>query len=343
MNINSAPVKILTRNVKANEKRPEGGQQREVHRLSLKEWKQKVYPFPDADMPEMLEKLLKLKLIELLECKRLEKIGKVDGLNYWKYHRIMSHPIQKCFVLKELIMKLAKERKIDLDFDDVVVSNLATFACRLPSCMSLTNKQGANTTLIQFFSLEPIQVQLSQEAFDYNSNDDRRSTMDEKEGWTMVTCRRWKKRREFPFHLNTQESRKAQNQIQPWSRGRSDKRQERLGTKMYDDSAQTQKLRNLITLEEFFPRKFFQNDSAKAVHTISYEIHDEMEDVDHGGLDETLSSLKELQSQIDEVEPLQSSTSPKEVLTQALEKPMRYTPLPTRINKPKNVVCALQT
>ena len=36
--------------------------------------------------------------------------------------------------------------------------------------------------------------------------------------------------------------------------------------------------------------------------------------------------MEELQSRVDEVEPLQSSTSPKEVLTQALEKPEMYTP-----------------
>ena len=35
----------------------------------LKEWEQKLYPFLDANMPEMLEQLLNLKLIELLECK----------------------------------------------------------------------------------------------------------------------------------------------------------------------------------------------------------------------------------------------------------------------------------
>ena len=82
-------------------------------------------------------------------------------------------------------MKLAKERKINLDFNDVAQSNLATFYCGLPICMSPTTKQGANTTLIQFGSLEPIQIQLSQEASDYN--DDKRSAMDEEEGWTMVT------------------------------------------------------------------------------------------------------------------------------------------------------------
>ena len=144
--------------------------------------------------------------------------------------------------------------------------------------------------------------------------------MDEEEGWTMVTRKRWKKRRTFPLHLITQESRRAQNQIQPRSRGRSNKRQERLGTKMYDDLAQTQKPRNLITLEEFFPRKFFQNDLTEVVYTIfRYEINDEKEDINHGGPNKTLSSLKELQSRVNEVEPLQSSTSPKEVLTQALE------------------------
>ena len=110
-------------------------------------------------------------------------------------------------------MKLAKERKIDLDFDDVAESNLATFACGLPSCMSPTTKQGANTMLIQFGSLDPVQIQLLQEASDYNLNDDKRSTMDEEEGWMMVTRRRWKKRQTFPLHLITQESRKAQNQI----------------------------------------------------------------------------------------------------------------------------------
>ena len=170
-----------------------------MHRSSLKEWEQKVYPFLDADMLEMLEQLLKLKLIELPECKRSEEMGKVDDPNYCKYHRIISHTIQKCFVLKELIMKLAKERKINLDFNDVAQSNLATFSCGLPIYVSPTTKQGANTMLIQFGSLIPVPVQLSQEASDYN--DDKRSAMDEEEGWTMVTRGRWKKRRTFPLYL----------------------------------------------------------------------------------------------------------------------------------------------
>ncbi|KAL4615632.1 hypothetical protein ACB092_07G140800 [Castanea dentata] len=231
-------------------------------------------------------------------------VGKVDDPNYCKYHCIISHPIQKCSVLKELIMKLAKERKIDLDVSDVAQSNLATFACGSPSCMSPTTKQG--------------QIPLSSYL----------STVDEEEGWTLVTRKRWKKRRVFPLHLITQESRRAQNQIQPQSRRKNDKRKERLRTEMYDDSAQTQKFRSLVTLEEFFPIKFFQNKSAEVVHTVyRCEVDDKKKKgVDHGSSNETLSSLEQLKSQVDKVEPSQSSTSPKEGITQALEEPKIYTP-----------------
>ena len=82
-----------------------------------------------------------MKLIELPECRRPEDMGKVDDPNYCKYHRIIGHPIQKCFIFKEQIMKLAKENKIDLNFNEVVESNHVTVACDvLP-----TLKQGANT------------------------------------------------------------------------------------------------------------------------------------------------------------------------------------------------------
>ena len=99
---------------------------------------------------------------------------------------------------------------------------------------------------------------------------------------------------------------------------------------MYDNSAQTQKPRKLIILEEFFPRKFFQNNSVEAVHTVSRcEIQDKKEDVDHGGPSETLSSDFVLFGGT----PISSRWSwtlailhsPKEVLTQALEKPEMYT------------------
>ena len=141
MAVNTTEVKVPRRGANANEKRLKGWQKNEVHRLTLKEREQKVYPLPNEDVPNIFEQLLQMKLIELPECWQLEDIGKVDDPNYCKYHCIIGHPIQKCFVFKEQIIKLAKENKIDLNFNEVVGSNHVTVACDV----LLTLKQGANT------------------------------------------------------------------------------------------------------------------------------------------------------------------------------------------------------
>jgi len=85
-----------------SERKHDGG---ERHHLTFKERQEKVYPFLDSDVVDMLEQLLEKQLIQLLECKWPEQLGKIDNPNYCKYHWVMSHPVEKCFVLKELITK----------------------------------------------------------------------------------------------------------------------------------------------------------------------------------------------------------------------------------------------
>ncbi|TYK25808.1 ty3-gypsy retrotransposon protein [Cucumis melo var. makuwa] len=99
----------------------------------LKERQEKVYPFPDSDLPDMLDQLLEKdmldqllekQLIQLPECKRPTEMKRVNDPNYYKYyHRIVNHLVEKCFVLKELILKLALNKKIELDLDDVAQTN----------------------------------------------------------------------------------------------------------------------------------------------------------------------------------------------------------------------------
>ena len=36
---------------------------------------------------------------------------------------VVSHPVEKCFVLKELILNLALDKKIELNLDDVAQTN----------------------------------------------------------------------------------------------------------------------------------------------------------------------------------------------------------------------------
>jgi len=146
MVVNTAPLKFTAKEKKI-EKRQDVGERK---RPTLKERQEKVYPFPDSDLPDMLEQLLEKQLIELLECKRRAKLGRVNDPNYCKYHRVVSHPVEKCFVLKELILKLAQERKIELDLEDVAQTNHAAIMIHPDILMFATG------SLIQFGSLEPI-------------------------------------------------------------------------------------------------------------------------------------------------------------------------------------------
>ncbi|CAL8134867.1 unnamed protein product [Prunus armeniaca] len=50
----------------------------------------------------------------------------VSNPKFCKYHRIVSHPVEKCFVLKELIMNVARQGKIELDVDEIADANVAT-------------------------------------------------------------------------------------------------------------------------------------------------------------------------------------------------------------------------
>ncbi|TYK18366.1 ty3-gypsy retrotransposon protein [Cucumis melo var. makuwa] len=43
----------------------------------------------------MLEQVIEKQLIQLPECKRPEQARKVDDPNYYKYDRIISHPVEK--------------------------------------------------------------------------------------------------------------------------------------------------------------------------------------------------------------------------------------------------------
>ena len=65
--------------------------------------------FLDSDVPNMLEDLLQKKVIVLLEYKRPKEMSRVNDPNYSHYHQIASHLMKKCFILKDLIMKLAKQ------------------------------------------------------------------------------------------------------------------------------------------------------------------------------------------------------------------------------------------
>jgi len=79
-----------------------------------------VYPFPDSNISKMLNDVFETNLIELLKVKRPEEVNQVDNLNYCKYHHLISDSIEKCFVLKDKIMRLHESR--DIVFDDEITT-----------------------------------------------------------------------------------------------------------------------------------------------------------------------------------------------------------------------------
>ena len=94
------PMKISSKENKRMEKRACPMQEREKRRLTLKEMEEKTYPFPNADIRGMLEDLLEKNVIKLPEYKRPEEMGCTNDPKYCIYHRVVSHPVEKCFVLK---------------------------------------------------------------------------------------------------------------------------------------------------------------------------------------------------------------------------------------------------
>ncbi|KAL0305364.1 UNVERIFIED_CONTAM: hypothetical protein Sangu_3036000 [Sesamum angustifolium] len=67
------------------------------------------YPFLDSDVPGIFDDLLEANLIDLPEMKQPEETKRKDDRKYCKYHRLVGHAIQDCFVFKDKVMQLARQ------------------------------------------------------------------------------------------------------------------------------------------------------------------------------------------------------------------------------------------
>ncbi|KAL0455605.1 UNVERIFIED_CONTAM: hypothetical protein Slati_0899700 [Sesamum latifolium] len=76
-------------------------------KLTLKEMQARQYPFLDSDVPRIFDNLLEANLVDLPKMKRPEEAEWKDDPKYCKYHRLVGHTIQDCFVFKDKVMQLA--------------------------------------------------------------------------------------------------------------------------------------------------------------------------------------------------------------------------------------------
>ena len=186
MIVTTAPLKVPIK-PKMKEQMLTFTQDKGRRRPTLQEMQEKQYPFPNSDISKMLDHLLELKLIELPEMKHPEEANQTNDPKYCKYHHLIGHPIERCFVLKDKIMELAHQGKIAFD-DEVVTSNLATVASTTTPTFFT----------IQFGSFEPIEVKVPfslvpiLKIFNDNTHRDEHPYEDKpsvtnEEGWTLMT------------------------------------------------------------------------------------------------------------------------------------------------------------
>ncbi|KAL3502828.1 hypothetical protein ACH5RR_037277 [Cinchona calisaya] len=110
----------------------------------------------------MLDYLLKKKVIELPQSKHLEDIRR-EHLRYCKYHCRIDHPLEKWFILKDLILNLIEKGTIIFDEEGNVESNHVAISrghlsqpLALTSCLFSSKKPGASLKTIQFGSFAPM-------------------------------------------------------------------------------------------------------------------------------------------------------------------------------------------
>lgn len=89
---NKAPV-LLKAQAKGKEKEKEKGK---GNVKTLKEQKEKESSFRNEDVEDFFTSLLEQGLIELPEPKRPDEVGRVGDPKYYKFHRVLFHPIEDC-------------------------------------------------------------------------------------------------------------------------------------------------------------------------------------------------------------------------------------------------------
>ncbi|KAH7845690.1 hypothetical protein Vadar_004901 [Vaccinium darrowii] len=258
------PVKI-TRKDKKKEENP-----RDKH-PTLKELQEKRYPFPDADVPSMLEDLLEKKVVQLLECKRLEEMGKVHDPRYCHYHQIVSHPTEKCFVLKDLIANLTRKKKILLDVDEVAESNHTVIAIEGPTSSSKikTAKSATTPTLgaifktMQFGLFDPITIQCSSQ--DVPTHPHLKRALDAKNDNEWIPIPQMKstenKHKIHPHQVKKWQVKKSFPQFTERDEVNDGKDKKE---KVFEKSSPT-----LITQHDFFPEEYFDDNCFQIVYMIS--------------------------------------------------------------------------
>ena len=106
---NGEVMATFVKNGRQNGKGKEGSKN-----LTLEEKKKMKYSFHDDDVEGIFNELMKEKAIQLPEPKRPSEVDKINDPKYCYYHRIISNPLSKCYILKNIIRKMINDGEIEV-------------------------------------------------------------------------------------------------------------------------------------------------------------------------------------------------------------------------------------
>ncbi|KAM2675582.1 hypothetical protein EV1_002329 [Malus domestica] len=307
----SAPIKISSKTKAKETKRSEPPRTQDKYKNTLRELEQKTYPFPDSDVDAMLDDLLEKKVIELPECKRPEEMNRTNDPRYCKYHRIVSHHVGKCFVLKELIMKLAQQGRIELDLEDTAATHTTTvaFGSFDPVPLQTTPNHSYQCASYTAPSTQPSPGANEQDAY-----------TDDDEGWTLVTYKKTKKPKPQATRPKVEQVRKHRRR-----NSRKPKRNVKVDKPTYAGEPVEQEPRIPVSLREYFPNDFFQQCTIAACHMVEVETEEPSKSKDTTTEGEKTLTLEEgLPTHFSIEEALRLPKKMRIALAAALESPNEH-------------------
>ena len=187
-------------------------------------------------------------------------MGHTNNPKYCKYHRVVSHLVEKCFVLKDIIIKVAKEGKILLDLDGTVESNYTAFTStsltliksQTPSkTPPLASTLGASDKHIQFGTIEPFHMPCLDPL---NEAKIKGKLMNEDKSWAFVTRKKSRKKCDPKSQIiHTEKQYQKSNPRRPREKVIRNPSKEVHGDKLLQ-----QRSNSLNTLHDFFPKSYFK-------------------------------------------------------------------------------------
>ena len=231
------------------------------------------YSFHDDDVEGIFNELMKEKAIQLPEPKRPSEVDKIDDPKYCHYHRIISHPLSECYILKNIIQKMINDGEIEVDSSSrvpVAASNSislleeepkSTLPCPLGA--KRNNVEKIKKTLnvkVESSNLPSLYELMTEAKLDFWENSSKDGNEEE---WQAYIGKQSKKmaKRPLPIIMPFEKPEVKIHRRKDSKKNKKKKKNTQKKSMSLEEEEYIQSERMPITLVEYLPKEFLQNHS----------------------------------------------------------------------------------